>query len=105
MNDATRDSPGSEASSATVGTVASVASDTTRPLPLWMNVMGWYGTLAIVGAYLATSHDWMEQGTLYQLLNVSGATGVGLVCWRQRAWQALTLEVVWVAVGLTALLL
>jgi len=70
-----------------------------------MNISGWYGTLAIVGTYLASSHDWMEQGVLYQLLNITGATGVGLVCWRRRAWQALSLEVVWAVVGLTALLL
>lgn len=96
MSDATRVFSESE---------TAAAPDTPRPLPLWMNVMGWYGTLAIVGAYLASSHAWMEQGTLYQLLNVSGAAGVGLVCWRRRAWQALTLEVVWAVVGLTALLL
>jgi len=87
------------------GSEATAPTGGTSPLPLWMNILGWYGTLAIVGAYLASSHDWMEQGTLYQLLNISGAAGVGLVCWRRRAWQALTLEVVWVVVGLTALFL
>ena len=96
MSDDMQTGAGSETTGATGGE---------RALPLWMNVLGWYGTLAIVGAYLASSHGWMEQGTLYQLLNVSGAAGVGLVCWRRRAWQALTLEVVWAVVGLTALLL
>ncbi len=95
MTDATQTESGSEAS----------AAPGEHRLPLWMNILGWYGTLAIVGAYLASSLDWMEQGTLYQLLNISGAIGVGLVCWRRRAWQALTLEVVWVLVGLTALVL
>ena len=99
MSDATQDSPGSEV------TTAPAATHVARPLPLWMDLLGWYGMLAIVGTYLASSHEWMEQGTVYQLLNVSGATGVGLVCWRRRAWQALTLEVVWAVVGLTALLL
>lgn len=72
-------------------------------LPLWMDVLGWYGSAAIVGAYLASSHGWLEQGLLYQLLNISGASCVGLVCWQRRAWQPLALEIVWVLVGLSAL--
>lgn len=76
---------------------------TPPPTPLWMDVLGWYGTAAIVGAYLASSHGWLEQGVPYQLLNVTGALGVGLVCWRRRAWQPMALEVVWALVGLSAL--
>ncbi len=73
-------------------------------LPLWIQVYGWYGTLAILGAYFALSHDLLEEGLLYQLLNITGATGVGLVAWRKRAWQPFCLELVWVAVGVSALI-
>ena len=74
-----------------------------RPMPLWMQIFGWYGTVAIVGAYAALSHGWLQEGPLYQLLNATGAAGVGLVCWRRAAWQALAMEVVWVAIAITAL--
>ena len=66
-------------------------------------MLGWYGSSAIVAAYLASSHGWLEQGLTYQLLNITGAAGVGLVCWCRRAWQPLTLEVVWAIVGISAL--
>lgn len=71
--------------------------------PLWIEVLGWYGTLAIVGAYAGLSFGWLEEGTTYQLLNLTGAIGVGLVCWSRRTWQPFWLEVVWAAVAATAL--
>ena len=64
---------------------------------------GWYGTAAILTAYGLSSFGWLEQGPLYQLLNLTGAAGVGLVCWRRRTWQAFWLEAVWGAVALVAL--
>jgi hypothetical protein len=72
-------------------------------IPAWMTWYGWYGTAAIVGAYAANSHGWLPRGALYQWLNLTGALGVGLVCWRKRAWQAMSLEVVWALVALSAL--
>jgi hypothetical protein len=66
--------------------------------------LGWYGTGAILSAYALTSFGWMDHGRAYQLLNATGALGVGLVCWRKRAWQAFWLEAVWGAVALVALL-
>ena len=72
-------------------------------LPVWLSVLGWYGTAAIVGAYFASSHGLLERGLAYQTLNLTGAIGVGLVCWRRRAWQALWLEVVWALVAASAL--
>lgn len=67
-------------------------------------LLGWYGTVAILSAYAASSFGWLEQGLLYQFLNLTGAAGVGLVCWRRRTWQAFWLEAVWGAVALIALL-
>lgn len=75
----------------------------TPEISRWMTWFGWYGSVAIVAAYAANSHGWLERGTLYQLLNLTGALGVGLVCWRKRAWQPMSLEVVWALVALSAL--
>lgn len=73
------------------------------PLPPVASLAGWYGTLAILGAYFASSHGWLEQGLAYHLLNLSGALGVGWVCWLRRTWQPLLLEVAWALVALSAL--
>ena len=58
---------------------------------------------AILTAYFASSHGWLEQGLEYQLLNLTGAAGVGWVCWLRRTWQPLLLEVAWGLVALSAL--
>ena len=46
----------------------------------------------------------LEQGLAYHLLNLTGALGVGWVCWLRRTWQPLLLEVAWALVALSALL-
>jgi len=68
-----------------------------------VEAVGWYGTAAILAAYALTSFGAIEQGPLYQALNLTGAAGVGVICWRQRTWQPFWLEVVWGTVALIAL--
>ncbi len=79
-------------------------TSTSRSVPLAVDLLGWYGTLAILGAYAASSFEWLERGALYQSLNLTGAFGVGLVCWYRRTWQAFWLEAVWGGIALVALL-
>jgi len=74
-----------------------------RPVPWIVNALGWYGTVAILAAYALSSFDLLEKGIPYQLLNLTGAAGVGLVCWVKRAWQPLGLEVAWALVAAVAL--
>ncbi len=75
----------------------------TPRLPLWLELYGWYGTLAILGAYAGNSFGWFGEGPIYQLLNLTGAIGVGWVCLARRTWQAFSLEVVWALIALSAL--
>ncbi|MEL6712646.1 MAG: hypothetical protein AAFP86_02670 [Planctomycetota bacterium] len=69
-----------------------------------LDLFGWVGTAAILGAYAGISFGWIDRGTTYQLLNLGGAAGVAGVCWARRTWQPLFLQVVWGAVALVALL-
>ena len=73
-------------------------------VPRSVDLLGWYGTLAILTAYALSSFDLLEKGLTYQLLNLTGAAGVGLVCWYKRAWQPLGLEVVWGLIAALALM-
>ena len=69
-----------------------------------METFGWYGTGAILFGYGAASHGAMDPTSIeFQLLNISGAVGVGLVCLKRRAWQPLALEVCWATMGISAL--
>ena len=74
-----------------------------HPVPRAVDLLGWYGTLAILSAYALSNFDLLEKGALYQLLNLTGALGVGLVCWYRRTWQAFWLEAVWGLIALVAL--
>jgi hypothetical protein len=74
------------------------------PFSFAAELAGWYGTLAIVGAYALTSFGVLTASdAAYQWLNLTGGLGVAWVCWRKRTWQAFWLEAIWVAIAATAL--
>ena len=76
-----------------------------RPVPFWMEVWGWYGIVAVVGAYALSTFEVLESGDLgHSLLNLTGASGIGLVCLRKRAWQGFWVEAIWVVIAITALI-
>ena len=71
---------------------------------LWVHVAGWYGVAAILGAYFLTTHDLLDADRVAALfLNVTGGAGVALLSWSKRAWQPMVLNLLWVAIGLSAL--
>ena len=69
-----------------------------------IETIGWYGTSAILLAYFLISFEFLDsQSLVYQLLNFTGAASVGLTVFIKKAWQALTLEVVWALVAFIAI--
>lgn len=102
-------------------------ADPAPRVPLWLEFFGWYGTLAILGAYAGNEFGWFEdllaytrnnfdwpaedsiyfgwldEKSIYDWLNLTGAIGVGWVCLARRTWQAFSLELVWALIALSAL--
>ena len=77
---------------------------TALPFLLAAEIAGWYGTLAILGAYALSSFGVLATTDLvYQVLNLTGGLGVAWVCWRKRTWQAFWLEAVWAAIAVIGL--
>ena len=74
------------------------------PRRLWVEIAGWAGPAAILGAYALSSFGVLAQGMLYQLLNATGALGVAVVCLRRRAWPAFVLEAAWATIATISLL-
>jgi multidrug transporter EmrE-like cation transporter len=69
-----------------------------------IEVFGWYGVVAIVGAYALVSFNYIEAGSLtYQLLNASGAVGILVVSWYKRNYQPVALNVIWLLIAAVAL--
>ncbi len=70
-----------------------------------MEILGWYGLIAVVIAYGSVSLNFVSPNTyVYQFLNLSGSVGLGLVAFVKRAYQNGVLNVVWGAIAVVALI-
>ncbi|HVV99287.1 MAG TPA: hypothetical protein VHB77_03035 [Planctomycetaceae bacterium] len=70
----------------------------------WIQVFGWYGVCALPLAYGLLSLGHLDKGVIYQLLNLTGAAGIGIAAFEKRSYQAVAVEVVWAAIAITALI-
>jgi hypothetical protein len=69
----------------------------------WISILGWYGIAAILLAFFLNSHNMLPVGTIYHLLNITGAIGVILVSIKKRTWQAALLGLVWAYIAISAM--
>lgn len=68
-----------------------------------IELAGWYGTVAIVGAYaLLSFHVIGADGLPYQLLNLSGALGIIAVALDKKDLQPAVLNIIWAVIGIVA---
>lgn len=81
------------------------AKKTPEPVaPLWAQVGGWYGALAILAAYVLVSMQIITADNVwYQLLNLTGAGGLLIVTWYEKVYQNVALNLIWIGVALYAL--
>ena len=70
-----------------------------------VDILGWYGLIAVVIAYGSVSLSFVSPNTyVYQFLNLSGSVGLGLVAFVKRAYQNGVLNLVWGAIAVVALM-
>lgn len=68
-------------------------------------MVGWYGTGAIVLAYLLVSFQVItSDGAIYQLLNLTGALGIITISVVKRVKQPAVLNIFWAAIAIAALI-
>lgn len=76
---------------------------------MYYQSIGWYGVVAILMAYAATTLEYIPPDSLtYLFLNSSGALALIIQSAAIRNWQLIVLNLVWLAVaavGLSQLLL
>jgi hypothetical protein len=69
-----------------------------------IEIGGWYGTIAIVLAYMLVSFSVIPATSIwYQLLNATGAIGIVVVSLHKRAYQPAILNIVWTLIALIAI--
>ena len=68
-------------------------------------VIGWYGTVAIVLAYGLVSFGYVEGTNLwYQILNGTGALGIVYISFLKKAYQPGVLNIIWALIAAVAIL-
>ncbi len=71
---------------------------------LFFNLVGWYGAIATLSAYMLISFAILKPLDLkYQLLNLSGSIGLGLICYYKRTYQPLFVNIVWGVIAILAI--
>jgi hypothetical protein len=67
-------------------------------------VAGWYGALAIAGAYALVSLSIVPaDGLIYQVLNLTGAFGIILIAALKGVRQSVALNIFWALIAIIAL--
>ncbi|HSD98440.1 MAG TPA: hypothetical protein VLB73_01935 [Patescibacteria group bacterium] len=67
-------------------------------------VLGWYGTIAIVGAYALVSFSLIKSSSLlYQLLNITGSLGIVAISLNKKAYQPAVLNIIWAVIATIAI--
>lgn len=68
-------------------------------------IIGWYGTIAIILAYALLSFDFLgAKSLLYQILNATGALGIVYISFKKKDYQPGVLNIVWAFIASIALL-
>jgi len=80
------------------------SKDTTKSNLLY-EIVGWYGTVAIVSAYALNSFNFISATNIwYQMLNGTGAVGIVLISLQKKAYQPAALNAIWTVIAVIGLI-
>jgi len=69
------------------------------------DVVGWYGAIAIVSGYFLTSFDVIANDQLlYQLINLTGASGLFYLGYKKRVNESMFINAFWFIIASLALI-
>lgn len=68
------------------------------------DICGWIGTILVLVAYALLSTNKIENGKLYQVLNLLAALFMAIGVFPKNAWFSFALQVVWGIVAVIALI-
>jgi len=68
-------------------------------------LIGWYGTTAIVCAYALNSFSVLASTSItYQILNATGALGIVHISFKKKAYQPGVLNTIWALIAFVAII-
>ena len=68
------------------------------------DIIGWIGSLIVLIAYISHKNDIITDTNILDIMNITGSTCVGYVCYLRKAWQPLFLNSAWLIVGCVSLI-
>jgi len=69
-----------------------------------VEIIGWYGMLATLVAYFLVSYALIKPRILFQMLNFTGAFGLGVIALEKKAYPVLALDIIWMGIALVAVI-
>lgn len=68
-------------------------------------IIGWFGTVAIVSAYALLSFEVISSDSLvYQLLNATGAISIAYISFKKKAYQPGVLNIIWTIIAVISII-
>lgn len=68
------------------------------------DILGWIGMILVLLAYALLSTNKIENGKLYQILNLVAAILMAIGLYPTKAWFSFALQIVWALVALIAII-
>ena len=68
------------------------------------DILGWIGMILVLLAYALLSTNKIENGKLYQTLNLIAATLMAIGLFPTKAWFSFTLQIIWTLVAIIAII-
>ncbi|MBU2566397.1 hypothetical protein KKG46_02455 [Patescibacteria group bacterium] len=76
-----------------------------KPKQLLDEIIGWYGTIAIVTAFALVSFEIIKPTTLfYLLLNITGSIGIIYISFKKKTYQPGVLNIIWAFIAGVAII-
>ena len=68
------------------------------------DILGWIGMLLVLLAYVLLSTNKINNGKLYQTLNLLAATLMAIGLFPTKAWFSFALQIIWALVALISII-
>ena len=68
------------------------------------DILGWIGMILVLLAYVLLSTNKIENGKLYQVINLIAAILMAIGLFPSKAWFSFTLQIIWALVAVVAII-
>ena len=71
---------------------------------MFFDILGWIGTILVLIAYLLLSTNKINNGKLYQTLNLFASLFMAIGLFPKNAWFSFALQVIWGCIAIWAII-